>query len=148
MEITAFDLAQRWIGLKELPGAGSNPFVLGMLRLDAPGIADDETPWCSAFVSFIAWQLRLPRSKSLAARSWLTVGVPIAEQDAIIGFDVVVLSRGIKPPPASVLDAPGHVCFFAGYVGDNVGGIGGNQGNQVSLALFPRERILGIRRLV
>jgi uncharacterized protein (TIGR02594 family) len=94
MEITAFDLAQRFVGTKEAPGAVSNPLVLAMLQLDAAWVDDDVTPWCSAFVNFVTWLLRLPRSKSVAARSWLKVGVEVPLSQAIPGFDVVVLSRG------------------------------------------------------
>jgi len=149
MDITAFALAQRWVGVKELPGAGSNPFVLGMLRLDNPGIVDDATPWCSALVNFIAWQLRLPRSKSLAARSWLGVGTPVTIMGAAIGFDVIVLKRGgTDQPGPEVMDAPGHVGFYAGLDAGMMRVLGGNQGDAVSIASFPLHRLLGVRRLI
>ena len=69
MNITAFELAQRFVGVKEIPGSESNPMVLSMLRLDQAWPEGDEVPWCSAFVNYIAWLLRLPRSKALNARS-------------------------------------------------------------------------------
>src|SRR5262245_33401688 len=116
MTVTAFDIAQRFVGTKEAPGLSSNPLVLAMLRLDDASVPDDAVPWCSAFTNWIAWILRLPRSKSLSARSWLTVGTPVDLSDAKIGFDVVVLKRGAGPQPGpDVLDAPGHVGFFAGW---------------------------------
>ena len=34
IEITAFDLAQRFVGVKEVDGPTSNPQVLAMLNLD------------------------------------------------------------------------------------------------------------------
>lgn len=141
MNTTAFDLAQRWIGVSEVVGPNSNPFVLGMLQLDSSWITNDETPWCSAFVNFIAWQLRLPRSKSLAAHSWLTIGQTIELADAVPGFDVVVLSRGTQ------LYA-GHVGFFAGKQNDVISLLAGNQGNVVSIATFPVSRVIGVRRLL
>jgi uncharacterized protein (TIGR02594 family) len=148
MNITAYQLAERWIGIHEKIGKGSHPFVLGMLQLDASWIEDDETPWCSAFVNFIAWQLRLPRSKSLAARSWLGVGVAVALSEARAGFDVVVLKRGggVQPGPL-VLNAPGHVGFYGGREGGQVMVLAGNQSNAVTIAPFPEARVLGIRRL-
>lgn len=154
VRLTAFDLAMRFVGLKEVPGPVSNAHVLAMLRLDAEWVEGDDTPWCSAWVNYVAWLLRLPRSKSLAARSWLKVGIPIELEDALPAFDVVVLSRGGGPQPgADVLDAPGHVGFYAGVEGwgsdsARVLVLGGNQGDEVSVAPYPAARILGVRRLL
>lgn len=148
MQITGYDLAQRYVGLREVAGTAAHPAILAMLRLDAAEIADDETPWCSAFVNHIAWLLRLPRSKSLRARSWLTVGVPVGIGEATSGFDVVVLNRATGSPEP-ILDGPGHVGWFASL--DRLEGrvyvLGGNQGDAVSVAPFPASRILGVRRL-
>lgn len=149
MDVTAFSLAQRFVGLKEAAGPTSNAHVLAMLQLDAGWPKDDATPWCSAFVNYIAWLLRLPRSKSLAARSWLTVGTPIDARDASPGFDVVILKRGTDDGP-DVLDAPGHVGFFAGLEGERgewVQLLAGNQGDAVTVQRFPFARVIGVRRL-
>jgi uncharacterized protein (TIGR02594 family) len=150
VSLTPYTFAQRFVGVAELPGPGSNPFVLAMLRLDASWPASDDVPWCSAFVNFVAWGLRLPRSKSLRARSWLTVGTPVAPVDARVDADVVILDRAAPPVPSPlILDAPGHVGFFAGYetMRDIVYILGGNQADQVSIQGYPRSKILGIRRL-
>ena len=148
MEVTGYGIAQRFVGLKEVNGLASNPQILAMLRLDGSWPRTDEVPWCSAFVNYVAWLLRLPRSKSLGARSWLAVGRPIASRDAEAAFDVVVLQRGgANQPGPDVIAAPGHVGFFAGMEADRVLVLGGNQGDAVSLESFPASRILGIRRL-
>lgn len=149
MQVSAFSMAQRFIGVKEVPGQSSNPLILGMLRLDMGWPEDDAVPWCSAFVNYIAWLLRLPRSKHLRARSWLMVGRAISDPlDAEAAFDVVVLQRGGVKLGPEVLDAPGHVGFFAGVEGDRILVLGGNQGDSVSVASFPRRDLLGLRRLV
>lgn len=143
MTLTAVDLAQRYVGIKELATAEKNhPLIQWWLSLcgfsmDTP----DEVPWCSAFVNGIAWELRLPRSKSAAARSWLNVGLPVLKRDAVVGFDVVVLWRG------TIDAATGHVGFFMGWQDGQVQLLGGNQSNGVCIQGFPEERILGIRRL-
>jgi uncharacterized protein (TIGR02594 family) len=148
MDVTAFKIAQRFMGLKEVPGAMSEPLILGMLRLDAKWVEKDETAWCSAFVNFVCHLLELPRSRSLAARSWLTVGTSVPLTDARVGFDVVILSRGAGTQPGpDVLAAPGHVGFYAGQDAKNVMLLAGNQGDAVSIAAFPKARILGVRRL-
>lgn len=148
MEITAFDLAQRFVGMKEAPGEASNPAVLAMLRLDNATAAGDDIPWCSAFVNYITWLLRLPRSHSHAARSWLTIGRPVETKYGLVGFDVVVLKRGDgEQPGPEVIEAPGHVGFFAAFQGDTIMVLGGNQKDSVSVAQFPTSRVLGVRRL-
>lgn len=148
MEITAFDLAQRFVGIAETPGLASNPQVLAMLRLDQAWPEGDHVPWCSAFVNYVAWLLRLPRSKSLSARSWLRVGRPVAIGESEAAFDVVVLRRGAgKQPGADVVDAPGHVGFFAAREEDRVLLLGGNQNDGVTIERFPSRLVLGVRRL-
>lgn len=148
MNITAFELAQRFVGIEEVPGSVANPAILAMLRLDDKWPEDDSVPWCSAFVNYIAWLLRLPRSKSLRARSWLLVGVPILVEHAQRGFDVVVFQRGEgKQPGPSVIEAPGHVGFYAGYEGGRIMVLGGNQGDAVSMRSFSGHDVLGARRL-
>lgn len=150
MNVTAFDLASRFIGVREVAGTASNPLVLAMLRLDSEWPEGDEVSWCSAFLNFVAWMLRLPRSKSLAARSWLQVGAAVPLAAAIVGFDVVVLKRGPDPQPGpEVLAAPGHVGLYAGLSEDmkRVHLLGGNQGDSVSVASFDVARVLGVRRL-
>lgn len=143
MNITAYDLAERFVGIAEAPGATNNPAVLAMLRLDGDWPEGDDVPWCSAFVNYIAWLLRLPRSRSLMARSWLKVGRSIDLEDAKPGFDVVVLWRVDK---ASV---SGHVGFYAGRgIGGGINILGGNQSNEVNVSNFPIDRLLGVRRLV
>lgn len=139
---TPFDFAQRYVGeIREIAGQGHHPFIqwchaLCSLGMDQP----DETPWCSSFVNAIAWQLRLPRSKSAAARSWLGIGAAVEHPGAArVGYDVVVLKRGAPPS--------GHVGFFAGLEDDKVLVLGGNQGNAVTIQRFPQADILGIRRL-
>jgi uncharacterized protein (TIGR02594 family) len=149
METTPFAVAQRFIGLKEVAGPMSNALVLGMLQLDSSWVQNDQTAWCSAFTNFVCFVLGLPRSRSLAARSWLLVGASIPLTDARPGYDVVVLSRGTgKQPGPEVIAAPGHVGFYAGSDAANVQLLAGNQGDAVSVASFPKSRILGIRRIV
>lgn len=140
MIVTGYDLAQRFVGLKEDDGPQANPLILAMLQLDSTWPTDDAVPWCSAFVNAMAWLLRLPRSKSLAARSWLTVGTPVSFDAAAVGFDVVVLARGVSA-------TSGHVGFFAGLDDHGIHVLGGNQGNAVSVETFPLAAVLGIRRL-
>lgn len=159
MNITAFNLAQRYVGVREITGAMDHPLISWWLGLCSYFAMDshDEIPWCSAFVNGIAWELRLPRSKSASARSWLKVGVPVQRMkppfvgtwpDVEVGFDVVILQRGGgNQPGPEVLKAPGHVGFYAGREDGYVLVLGGNQSDEVNISRYPMDRILGIRRL-
>lgn len=76
-------------------------------------------------------------------------------REAKTGFDVVILKRGgTNEPGPEVLDAPGHVGFYAGAEADPMRGaegyillLAGNQSDQVNVSRFPMSQILGIRRL-
>jgi uncharacterized protein (TIGR02594 family) len=135
-------LAARFLGLKERPGKGSNPIILGMLQYAGTWPTDDDVPWCSAFIWSIAYLLDLPRphTAALAARSWLAVGTPVALTNAVRGFDVVVLERGGSP-------TAGHVGLYHSHSSLTVSLLAGNQGDQVSVQAFDRARVLGVRRL-
>lgn len=148
MYITAFTLAQRFIGTDEIGGQVDNPQIMAMLKLDNKWPSEDEIPWCSAFANYIAWLIRLPRSKSLRARSWLNVGKGISLDDAEPGYDIVILKRGTGDQPGpEVIKAPGHVGFYAGRSGDFIEVLGGNQGDTVKISRYPKSRLLGVRRL-
>jgi uncharacterized protein (TIGR02594 family) len=144
-----YRVGAKFLGVRETPGIVHNPTIVSMLHLVDKNINDDETPWCSAFVIFCCFVLGVPHSQSLRARSWLTVGRAVLLDEARPGFDVVVLTRGADAPGPEVIAAPGHVGFFAAYNRANrtVRVLGGNQGNQVSYADFPVDRVLGVRRV-
>lgn len=148
IQTTAYDTARRFLGLSEVPGSVHNPLILAMLQLDQQWPSGDEVPWCSAFVNFVAHVLGLSRSKDLRARSWLAVGRPVELLEARPENDVVVLQRGAgRQPGPQTLNAPGHVGFFANRDGGFVSVLGGNQSDGVSIARFPVEKVLGVRRL-
>ena len=149
IQTSPFIVAQRFVGMKEVPGRTSNPAILAMLKLDAAWPEDDAVPWCSAFVNWVCWILGVVRSESLRARSWLLVGRAISLEEARAGGDVVIFQRGDGAQPGpEVIEAPGHVAFFAGLEEDFVVVLGGNQSDSVSIARYPRSRVLGVRRLV
>lgn len=144
-----FLFAERLVGeIKELPGSKDHPFIqwchlLVGLGPDSP----DEVPWCSSCLNLWAWLFRFPRSGSPAARSWLLVGADVALADALPG-DVVIIKRGTNHGPEVTSGAPGHVFLFAGLHGStHVRGLGGNQSNAITVALFPVADVLGVRRL-
>lgn len=131
------DTAEGYLGLKEWPGAKSNPEVEALFKAAGhPGLTDD-VPWCAAMVGAVIAQVGLIPSGSLMARSYATWGQRVPLQEAMPG-DVVVLARGA--PPA------GHVGFFLRFEGTRVWIRGGNQGDAVTDASYPATGIVAIRR--
>jgi len=130
-------IAQQELGVKEKSGSGTNPRIVEYLKSTSLGRPDnekDETPWCSAFVNWVLKQVGVePRTNSAWARSWLNWGVPTDEP---IPGTIAVFSRG---PNA------GHVGFYLDEDEDRVKVLGGNQGDAVSIAWYPKTSLLGYR---
>ena len=131
-------IAENEVGVEEVPGPGDNPRIVEYLKstnLGKPDNQNDETAWCSAFLNFCVEQAGLKGTNSAWARSWLEWG---KEQE--LGDDwkgcICVLERGPKS---------GHVGFLVSYDENRVKLLGGNQGNAVSYAWFPMDRVLGYR---
>lgn len=141
MQTDLHRIASRFLGLREIKGQVHNPQILAMLKLDNIWPQGDEIAWCSAFVNYVCWILDVPRSRSLAARSWLSVGAEVKLTEALRGRDIVVLSRGDNP-------ALGHVGFFHSLDGLGVEILGGNQNDMVNVDRFPIARVVGVRRLI
>jgi len=149
---TPYELAERFIGTKEVSGHVDNPQVMAWLTADSTWPQNDEVPWCSGFVNWVCKIFRVTRSKSLRARSWLGVGTPVTLECAKQGWDVCIFKRGgTNQPGPEVLDAPGHVAFFSAHNPSEeynwVYVLGGNQRDEVSVSRYPVSQLLGIRRL-
>lgn len=127
-------LAREDIGLRELPGAPTEPRISVWLKRLGAWWRDDETPWCGTAVA--AWMVASGVKPSRAwyrAKDWLNWGAPL---DNPVEGCVVIFGR----------EGGGHVGIVAGQ--DDRGRLmvlGGNQGNAVSIAPFERGRVLGYR---
>jgi uncharacterized protein (TIGR02594 family) len=144
-----YELAEKFLGVKEIAGNIDNPIIMSMLKLDNDWVEHDETPWCAGFVNYVLYLCGVERSKSLRARSYLKIGKSIPLGIAEKGFDIVVFQRGSgRQPDKTVIKAPGHVAFFDNWEGgDYITVLGGNQGNEVSIKKYSRKRILDIKRV-
>lgn len=147
---SAVQTALRFSGMKEIAGEKDNPFIMFCLKLDNAWPQNDEVPWCSAFANFVAFTLGLERTKSLRARSWLTVGEKV-DGTEFTGNEVVIFKRGKgEQPGPEVIDAPGHVAFLCKPVKANdtlIEVIGGNQSDSVKVSRYYKKNVLGFRRL-
>lgn len=136
------DLALRLVGTREVPGAVDHPMIQWAHSLAGLGLEQpDETAWCSSFMNLVAFLTGYERTRKASARSWLDIGTPVELEDAIPGRDVVVFWRGDPQ------GWQGHVALYLARVGDSVHVVGGNQRDAVSVAPYPLERLLGVRRL-
>lgn len=127
-------IARPLAGLHEIHGAEHAPEILEMWRaIKRSGIQSDEVPWCAAFVGACLERAGIRSSRFESAASYLTWGVRL---DGPAHGCVVVFSR----------EGGGHVGFVVGQ--DEAGKLmvlGGNQGDQVCVKAFPRERVTGYR---
>lgn len=126
-------------GLKEAPGTADNPVLLQMAK--EAGFSDyihDSIAWCSMFANWVCFKAGYERSKSLAARSWLTVGEAVTDPAEA---DIVVFWRDDPNGPF------GHVGFPIKRDSAFQWTLAGNQGDAVSIEAFGLSRILGYRKL-
>lgn len=139
--------ARSYIGLQEKVGPLHETQVIEFFEDSGNAwVKDDETAWCGAFVSAMFVRagrsdVRPPGEKAnaLRAREWLKVGTEV--RVPALG-DIVVFSRG------SASSGQGHVGFYVGETAQNIKVLGGNQSNSVSIAQYPKSRVLGFRRVV
>ncbi len=130
------DIAMKELGQREVSGSKANPRIVEYLTstsLDRDYRETDETPWCAAFVTWVLKQAKMRNTKSAWARSYLKSG---NELDKPQYGCIVVLERG---------QTSGHVGFFVEESEKYVKLLGGNQGNKVSLADYPKTRVLSYR---
>lgn len=130
------DEAWRENGVREVPGAASNPRILQFFaEVGHPDVARDEVAWCAAFLGACLERAGYASTRSLLARSYLDWGSPI--EAPRIGA-IAVLSRGDDP-------GQGHVGFVVGVNARSVMLLGGNQTDAVNVQSFDIGRLLGLR---
>jgi len=138
-------IALQYIGLREVPGDKHNPEIVTMHDacdaggVDGDGELPDEVSWCSSFINWIMLLAGLQGTRNKAARSWLKWGKAVDIMDASPG-NIIVFWR------VSISDWRGHVAIFLGWTPHgNAIVLGANQGNAVSIKIYPAGQILGVR---
>lgn len=136
-------IAMSQLGTKEIEGDKHNKTIVNYAHdIGLKWINDDETPWCAIFVNWCLKKAGLPYLKTAVARDGLKIGLPIDEIQAKPG-DKVIFWRGSRD------GTKGHEAIFLGYdfEGEHIYCIGGNQGNEVSIAKYNKHYLLEFRRL-
>ncbi len=138
--MTYMEIARSLIGTKEIAGKADNPKIVEMYKtVGHAWVEHDEVAWCAAFVGYCLEKGGLRSTRALNARSYLTFGTEVKLDKAKEG-DIVVFERGTG--------GQGHVAFYVGASATQIRVLGGNQNDQVSIASYPKARLLGIRRPV
>lgn len=124
------------LGETEIKGKQHNRRIVQYQKLAfvAPGGGDDRA-WGAIFLNAALESNGIPGTRSSLAKSFLEWGEAL--QHPALGA-VAVLSR----PGA---EWQGHCGFYVGEIGNSLFLLGGNQGDSVSIATFPRQRLLGYR---
>lgn len=137
--MNAYELALKELGTVEWAN-GSNPKVVAYYKDSGhPGVVDDATAWCAAFVGAMLSRSGVKPSGSLLARSYLNWGVPVSANNVIPGGVYV----GVIPRGA---DWQGHTFFIEKIVNGKVYALGGNMKDSVSRDIYKVSELLGIRR--
>ena len=133
-------LAKAEIGVKETPGPTSTPRVVAYRKQAGIELGGDDgvLPWCAIFVIAMLRQAGVDtRNANAMARSLLNWGQPV---DSPIPGAIIVYKSATRPAPL------GHTNIATGRItSTHVEGVGGNQGDAVSVALFDRKNVLGYR---
>ncbi len=138
--MTPIELARSYLGTKELKGSVDNPKIMEMYRtVGHEWVEHDEVAWCAAFVGHCLERAGFTSTRKLNARSYLTWGEKVPGVEQAREGDIVIFTRGAGT-------AQGHVAIFLKATGSQVEVLGGNQSDGVTIARYPRSRLLGIRR--
>lgn len=130
------EIAEGYLGVKEIPGIKSNPKIDHFASFTTLKATSDEIAWCSSFVNCCMAEAGEKYTKSAAARSWLDYGTVLDEPK--FGC-IVILKRGDNPQS-------GHVGFFVSALADGwIKVLGGNQSDQVKYSNFKASDVLGYR---
>lgn len=142
MEHITIALTEKDKGIKEYKGIGKhNPEILKYAsETSMHSNGTDEQAWCSIFMNWVACKANLERSNKGNARSWLAIGLEVAEPQ---NGDIVIFWRGSRS------SWKGHVGIFYGFTsnGKYIKVLGGNQSDSVNVQNYPVHRLLGYRRL-
>lgn len=122
-------VAEQYLGLHEEKNNESLYQILGIDPI--------KTEWCAAFVSHVLRQEGKPTAEfPLWSRSYLQWGEEVDEPRK---GDLVIFEREGS-------DWQGHVGFYVRETEANILVLGGNQNNKVGYKLYPKKKLLGIRR--
>ena len=133
-------------GVAEVPGSRDNPRIVDYHACTrGRGRFGDATHWCSSCLCWAFEQCGMPHPRSKRARDWLQWGEELLEPR--LGCVMVLWRAPAGTPLALARRSPfGHVTLYEGLERDGrLRGLGGNQGNRLSIVPYARRRVLSFR---
>lgn len=121
-------LAYSHLGLREIKGRTHNMTIVGFWERLGLHFRDDETPWCAGFVNAMIRDAGLPivAKNRAAALEWCWNGYGQRLKGPALGAVMSITRPGRT--------GSGHMAFVVGRAAhDNIMGLGGNQGDAVSI---------------
>jgi uncharacterized protein (TIGR02594 family) len=130
-------VAKKCNGLREYPGAPSNPAIMNMAKRVGRFLGihydGDHVPWCGLFAAYCVVEAGLtPPSIAVRASEWSGWGVPLKQ--AAPGAVLVFTRQG-----------GGHVGFYVSEDRDYYHVLGGNQSDKVCVIKIAKNRCTAIR---
>jgi uncharacterized protein (TIGR02594 family) len=124
-------------GVKEVPGPGNSPIVMGWAKETNTTYPGDDVAWCGLFMSVCAkragWDY-FPNKNALWAKNWAVWGQSVPIERAMLG-DVLVFTR----------DGGGHVGLYVGEDDTHFHVLGGNQSDGVNIMRIEKARCIAVR---
>jgi uncharacterized protein (TIGR02594 family) len=129
--------ARGQLGVHETPGPASTQRILDYRRIAGVPLGGEDgiVPWCAIFVNAALASTGHKGSGNGMARGFLRWGQAL-KAPAVGAVTVLSSSRG---------PTTGHVALYLGETPTHVQLLGGNQGDAVSIAMFPKAKVLGYR---
>lgn len=127
------------LGVKETPGPVSTKRIIEYRTMAGCRLGGDDgqVPWCAIFVNAMLALDGRAGSGNAMARSFASWGQRL---DKPLRGAIVPMKSATRPAPA------GHVAIATGRrTATHIEVVGGNQGDRVSIALFPVSLVLGYR---
>lgn len=127
-------------GVREVPGAGNSPTIMGWAAGKAKAFLGalynaDSVPWCGLLAAHCIAEAGLkPPAIALRAKSWATWGVGLS-REALAPGAVLVFER----------EGGGHVAFYVGEDDTAYHVLGGNQSDQVNIMRIAKARCIARR---
>lgn len=133
-------VAESYLGTKELIGADHNPVIIGwlddMANLGPWGRGRDETPWCAAFIHGCLKEAGYEGTGHALARSYIEWGVP---SELVLGAIVVLKYKGHANGGKTGSRAGLHVAFLIKENRNSWRVLGGNQRDGVNYRNFHKR---------
>lgn len=122
------DVAESYLGIREIPGPKSNPLIIEMAKKHKEIPAwynNDDTPWCALFVTHCL----------------IEGGCSVKIPNPLWVPNYNKWGTKCKPVYGCVMNFSSHVAFYISEDDEYYHILGGNQSNAVTITRFPKSHL-------